>query len=137
VIRSSTLSENEDYDWAIVPFEEYMHGFTSLDLAPLFGTRRLQYALERYDFGPVLGRALSITAAGAVPDGQWKAALATRFDRSIDVFSVETTPAADAAIVAEYYAPPNKSRFDFLLPQPLGPGQRHFRSDPAAERDAR
>ncbi len=29
VIRSSRLSENEDYDWAIVPFEEYLHGFGS------------------------------------------------------------------------------------------------------------
>jgi len=23
------LSENDDHDWAIVPFEEYMHGFES------------------------------------------------------------------------------------------------------------
>ena len=40
MIRSSTLSENENYDWAIVPFEDYMHGFGSLDLAPLFATPR-------------------------------------------------------------------------------------------------
>jgi hypothetical protein len=113
VIRSSALSENEDYDWAIVPFEEYMHGFGSLDLAPLFGTRTLQHALERYDFGPVFARAFT-TTDGAVSEGQWKAALATRFDRSIYVFSVETTPAADAAIVAEYNAAPNKSRFNFF-----------------------
>ena len=114
VIRSSALSENEDYDWAIVPFEEYMHGFGSLDLAPLFGTRTLQHALERHDFGAVFARAFTTTADGAVPAGQWKAALATRFDRSIYVFSVETTPAADAAIVAEYNAAPNKSRFNFF-----------------------
>src|SRR5688500_13869455 len=79
VIRSSALSENEDYDWAIVPFEEYMHGFGSLDLAPLFGTRTLQHALERHDFGAVFARAFTTTADGAVPAGQWKAALATRF----------------------------------------------------------
>ena len=114
VVRSSSLSENEDYDWAIVPFEEYMHGFGSLDLAPLFGTRKLQHALERHDFGPVFARALTTTTDGAVPEGHWKAALATRFDRSIYVFSVQTTPAADATIVAEYNAAPNKSRFNFF-----------------------
>ena len=114
VIRSSALSENEDYDWAIVPFAEYMHGFGSPDLAPLFGTRSLQLALERYDFGPVFARAFTTSTAGALPEGHWKAALATRFDRSIYVFSVETTAAADAAIVAAYNAAPNKSRFNFF-----------------------
>ncbi|HET9191873.1 MAG TPA: hypothetical protein VFO21_03280 [Vicinamibacterales bacterium] len=114
VIRSSALSENEDYDWAIVPFEEYMHGFGSPDLAPLFGTRTLQNVLEQYDFGPVFARALTTTTDGAAPEGHWRAALATRFDRSIYVFSVQTTQAADAAIVAEFNAAPNKSRFNFF-----------------------
>jgi hypothetical protein len=113
VIRSSALSENEDYDWAIVPFEEYMHGFGSLDRAPLLATRKLQHVLERYNFGPVFGRAFTATDDG-VPDGQWKAALATRFDRSISVFSVQTTQAADATIVAAFTAAPNKSRFNFF-----------------------
>jgi len=113
VIRSSALSENEDYDWAIVPFDEYMHGFGAPDLAPLFATRTLQHVLERYDFGPVFAGAFA-TTDGAVPAGQWKAALATRFDRSIYVFSVKTTPAEDAAIVAEYNVAPNKSRFNFF-----------------------
>ena len=45
---------------------------------------------------------------------RWKASLATRFDRSLYVFSVETTPADDAAIIAEYNAAPNKSRFNFF-----------------------
>ena len=35
---------------------------------------------------------------GVVPEGHWKAALATRFDRTIYVFSVQTTQAADATI---------------------------------------
>lgn len=114
VIRSSALSVNEDYDWAIVPFEEYLHGFGSPDLAPLIGTRTLQTALERDAFVPVFSRAITTTADGAIPEGQWTAALATRFDRGIYVFSVETTPADDAAIIAEYNAAPNKSRFNFF-----------------------
>jgi hypothetical protein len=89
VIRSSRLSEHEDYDWAMVPFEEYLHGFASSDLAPLIGARKVQAAIEGHDFDPVFSRAITTTTGGAVPEGQWKAALATRFDRSMYVFSVE------------------------------------------------
>lgn len=39
VSKYSPFSENEDFDWAIVPFEEYVHGFWSPDVAPLIGTR--------------------------------------------------------------------------------------------------
>ena len=114
VIRSSTLSENDDYDWAIVPFEAYMHGFGSPDLAPLIGTHKLQQALEQYDFDPIFSRAITTATDGAAPQGQWKAALATRFDRSLYLFSVQTTSADDAAIIAEYNAAPNRSRFNFF-----------------------
>jgi hypothetical protein len=50
--RAATLREwfastrrsanTEDYDWAIVPFEEYMHGFASPDVAPMIGTPKPQ-----------------------------------------------------------------------------------------------
>jgi hypothetical protein len=52
------LSEHEDYDWAIVPFEEYMHGLASADFAPMIGTPKLQSAIERYSFGPLFSPAL-------------------------------------------------------------------------------
>jgi hypothetical protein len=113
VIRSSRLSEHEDYDWAIVPFDEYLHGFASPDLAPLIGGRKLQRAIESHDFNAVFSRAVS-TTDGAAPEGQWKAALATRFDRSMYVFTVETTAADDATIIAEFNTAPNKSRFNFF-----------------------
>jgi hypothetical protein len=113
VIRSATLSENEDYDWAIVPFDEYLHGFASSDLAPLIGTRKLQRAIEGHDFTAVFSGAMT-TTHGAAPEGQWKAALATRFDRGMYLFSVATTAADDATIIAAFNAAPNKSRFNFF-----------------------
>ena len=114
VSKYSPLSQNEDYDWAIVPLEEYLHGFGSPDFAPMIGTRKLQSAIERYNFGPLFSGALTTTGTGELPEGQWKAALATRFDRSIYVFSVETTAADDATIVAAFNSAPNKSRFNFF-----------------------
>jgi hypothetical protein len=58
VSKYSPLSQHENFDWAIVPFEEYMHGLASADLAPMIGTPKLQSAIERYNFGPLLSRAL-------------------------------------------------------------------------------
>jgi hypothetical protein len=113
VSKYSPLSEHEDYDWAIVPFQEYMHGLASADLAPMIGTPKLQGAIERYNFGPLFSRALK-TSSGELPDGQWRAALATRFDRSIYILTVETSAADDAVIIAAFNAAPNKSRFNFF-----------------------
>jgi hypothetical protein len=113
ISKYSPLSEHEDYDWAIVPFEEYMHGFASPNFAPMIGTRKLQSAIERYNFDPLFSRALK-TSPGELPDGQWKAALATRFDRKIYILSVETSAADDAVIIAASNAAPNKSRFNFF-----------------------
>ena len=114
VSKYAPLSDHEDYDWAIVPFEEYLHGFASPDVAPLIGTRKLQSVIERHNFGPLFSRALKATTIGELPDGQWKAALATRFDRNVYLFSVETTPVDDATIVAAFNAAPNQSRFNFF-----------------------
>jgi hypothetical protein len=114
VSKYSPLSEYENFDWAIVPFEEYMHGLASADFAPMIGTPKLQTAIERYNFGPLFSRALKTSPGEVLPDGQWKAALATRFDRNIYIFTVTTSAADDAVIIAAFNAAPNKSRFNFF-----------------------
>jgi hypothetical protein len=114
VSKYSPLSEHEDYDWAIVPFEEYMHGLASANFAPMIGTPKLQSAIERYNFGPLFSRALKTSPGEVLPDGQWKAALATRFDRNIYILTVTTSAADDAVIIAAFNAAPNKSRFNFF-----------------------
>ena len=83
VSKYSPLSENEDYDWAIVPFDAFVHGFATPDLAPMIGTQKLQRVIEQHAFGPLFSSALKSSGAGELPDGQWRAALATRFDRGM------------------------------------------------------
>jgi hypothetical protein len=114
VSKYAPLSQHENYDWAIVPFEEYMHGLASPELAPLIGTPKLQSAIERYNFGPLFSSALKSVTPGALPDGQWRAALATRFERSIYVLTVATSAADDAIIVAAFNAATNRSQFNFF-----------------------
>lgn len=114
VSKYSPLSEHEHYDWAIVPFDEYMHGLRAPELAPMIGTRSLQRAIEQHDFGPLFSRALKVGETGELPEGQWRAALATRFDRSIYVFTVDTTATDDATLVAAFNSAPNKSSFNFF-----------------------
>jgi hypothetical protein len=114
VSKYAPLIENEDYDWAIVPFDAFLHGLGTTELAPLIATPRLQQAIHAFDFGPLFSRALTRTTEDAVPDGEWKSALATRFERALYLFTVETTAADDATIVAAFNAAPNKSRFNFF-----------------------
>jgi hypothetical protein len=114
VSKYAPLSEHEDFDWAIVPFEAYVHGVATPELAPLIGTPGLQRAIERESFGPLFSAALRSTRPGQLPEGQWKAALATRFDRSLYVFAVATTAEDDAALVSAFNAASNKSRFNFF-----------------------
>ncbi len=114
VSKYAPLGENQDFDWAIVPFEEFLHGLGSPALAPLIGTQQLQRAIERYNFEPLFSSALTADVPGALPEGQWKSSLATRFDRNLYVYSVETTAADDAAIIAAFNAAPNSSRFNFF-----------------------
>jgi hypothetical protein len=64
VSKYAPLSERENYDWAIVPFEEYLHGFATPELAPIIGTQGLQRAIERHNFGPLFSRALTAGPAG-------------------------------------------------------------------------
>ena len=108
------LSEYEDYDWAIVPFDEFMHGFEASERAPLIGTHGLRRVMEQHNFNRLFSAALQHNAMGELPEGQWKAALATRFHRSIYIYSIETSAADDAALVAAFNAAPNKSRFNFF-----------------------
>jgi hypothetical protein len=114
VSKYAPLSQHEDYDWAIVPFEEFLHGVGSRELAPMIGTPKLQSAIERYNFGPLFSSALKTTTPGELPDGQWRTALATRFDRNIYILTVETSADDDAIIVAAFNAATNKSRFNFF-----------------------
>jgi len=114
VSKFAPLSEREDYDWAIVPFEAFMLGMADADLAPIIGTRGLQRAIEQFEFGPLFSAALTADADGELPEGKWKAALATRFDRTLYIYSVATTAADDAALVAAFNAAPNTSRFNFF-----------------------
>jgi hypothetical protein len=57
---------------------------------------------------------MATAADGDVPDGQWKDALASRFDRDAYIFSVTTAAADDATIIADFNAALNKSRFNFF-----------------------
>jgi hypothetical protein len=114
VSKYTPFSEHEDYDWAIVPLEEYLHGFGSPALAPVIATRNLELAIQRYQFGPLFSLAMRSESDGTLPDGEWKSTLAARFERALFIFSVSTTPADDEAIVAAFNAAPNKSRFNFF-----------------------
>ncbi|HEU4939392.1 MAG TPA: hypothetical protein VFT39_23245, partial [Vicinamibacterales bacterium] len=80
----------------------------------LVGDHGSHFPIERHNFGSLFSSALQHNAMGDLPHDQWKAALATRFHRSIYIYSIETSLADDAVLVAAFKAAPNKSRFNFF-----------------------
>jgi hypothetical protein len=114
VSKYTPFSEHEDYDWAIVPFEEYLHGFGDDKLAPLIATQALEREIQEHQFGPLFSAAMKGDAEGVLPDGEWKSTVATRFERVIYILSVHTTAEDDAAIVAAFNSAANRSRFNFF-----------------------
>ena len=114
ISKYTPISENEDYDWAIVPFDRFLSGFDSPALSPLIGTSGLQRAIQDDNFDPFFSGVLTVGSDGLPPTGEWRTTLATRFDRTIYVFSIATTLDEDRAIVDAFNAAPNRSRFNFF-----------------------
>jgi len=114
VSKFSAISEEDDYDWAIVSLEQFLHGVDAPDLAPLIATPALHTAMQASSFEAVFSAALSRTRDGHLPVGQWRTGLANRFNRSIYILSIATTAEDDQAIVDAFHAAPNKSRFNFF-----------------------
>jgi hypothetical protein len=114
VSKYTPISENGDYDWAIVPVERFLNGVASPDLAPLIATEKLREAIEAGNFAPVFASAIQLTADGSRPDGEWKATLATRFDRTIYSFAIATSRDDDRRIVEIFNSATNRSHFNFF-----------------------
>lgn len=114
VSKYTPISENGDYDWAIVPFEQFLNGFESEDLAPLIATDKLREAIQVHNFDPLFSSAIPLMHNGALPDGEWKTTLATRFDRTLYNFSIATTVDDDRRIVAAFNSASNASHFNFF-----------------------
>src|SRR5262245_10665974 len=102
VSKYTPFSEREDYDWAIVPFDEYLHGFGNDAQAPLIATRGVRRAIQEYQFGPLFSAAMKEAGDGVLPEGEWKSTLAARFERTIYILSAPTTAEDDAAIVEAF-----------------------------------
>lgn len=114
VSKYTPISETGDYDWAIVPFEVFLNGIESADLAPIVATERLHAAIEAHQFTPLFASAIARRDDGTLPDGEWRTTLATRFERTLYNFSIPTTIEEDRAIVDAFNALPNTSHFNFF-----------------------
>jgi hypothetical protein len=114
VSKHTPISRNGDYDWAIVPFEEFLNGVPSEDLAPIIATGRLRDAIQARNVDALFGSAIRRPVDGALPDGEWKATLATRFDRTLYLFSIATTRGDDQRIVDAFNRTSNTSHFNFF-----------------------
>jgi hypothetical protein len=114
ISKYTPISENGDYDWAIVPFDEFLGGFGSRDRTPLIATGRLREVIQHHQFGPLFSSAIERLPDRSLPDGEWKATIATRFDRTIYNFTITTTPEDDRRIVDAFNNAANRSHFNLF-----------------------
>ncbi len=115
VSKYTPISQNEDYDWAIVPFEQFLNGFDSPTLAPLIGVAKLQRVIQNGTFDPLFSSVLTRANDGQTcPAGEWRTTIAARFDRTIYNLFIITTVDEDRMIVEAFNSAANKSRFNFF-----------------------
>jgi len=114
ISKYTPISENDDYDWAIVPFDQFLNGVDSEALAPLIASHQLRESIQAHEFSPLFSSALSLRSDRELPDGEWKTTLATRFDRTIYNFSIRTTIDDDWRIVEAFNKAENRSHFNFF-----------------------
>jgi hypothetical protein len=98
VSKSTPAGRNGAFDWTIVPFEEFLNGFASEDLAPIIAADRLRDAIQAHNTGAALPAAIR----------------PARFDRTVYVFSIPTTRGEDQRIIDFFNRTSNASHFNVL-----------------------
>jgi hypothetical protein len=97
VVSKHASSRGAGFDWAIVPFDEFLNGVAAPELAPIVATARLREAIRaRHGSSPM------------------STALAARFDRTLYVFSIPTTRGDDQRIVDVFNRTSNTARFNIF-----------------------
>jgi hypothetical protein len=95
VSKHASSRQNAGFDWAIVPFDEFLNGVADPELAPIIATAPLREAIRaRHGSSPM------------------STDLAARFDRTLYVFSIPTTRGDDQRIVDVFNRTSNTARYN-------------------------
>lgn len=107
---------NPSLDWMAIPAFTFFYGVDSPAQVPLFVTARLEAELrDNYRETHLLAVAPDRTDRHGIAHpphhGDWQEGIGAAFDRRLLVYSIETTPAQDAALVGLLNDHPNHRRY--------------------------
>lgn len=108
----TTLGEDSPYEWNIVPLSIYLYGVENPANRPLIGSQKIKHALEERYREKYLTGLCQTKSCQTSNDAEWREMVAATQERSLYIFSVETTVAQDEEFIEKFNAAANVNHFN-------------------------
>jgi len=108
----TTLGEDSPYEWNVVPLSVYLYGVESPAERPLVSSDKIKRALEERYREKYLAGYCETKQCRTSKDAEWREMVAATLERSLYIFSVETSAAQDEKFIEEFNAQPNVNHFN-------------------------
>ncbi len=106
------FSEDQDYEWNVVPASIFFYGLENAEDRPLFASESIRYLLQQRYLHQALGSVCVTEDCQVNPNAHWRDTVAETFLRTVYIFSVTTTEAQDRAFLAKWNNAPNREHFN-------------------------
>jgi hypothetical protein len=108
----TTLGEDSPYEWNIVPLSIFLYGVENPADRPLVGSEKIKHALEERYREKYLAGLCQTKSCETSKDAEWREMVAATQERSLYIFSVETSEAQDKAFIEKFNAAANVNHFN-------------------------
>lgn len=108
----TTLGEDSPYEWNVVPLSIYLYGVENPANRPLVGSEKIKNALEERYREKYLGEYCQDQSCRTSKDAEWREMVAATLERSLYIFSVDTTLEQDKKFIEMFNAEPNVNHFN-------------------------
>ncbi|HTV59335.1 MAG TPA: hypothetical protein VMJ93_10720 [Verrucomicrobiae bacterium] len=108
----TTLGEDSPYEWNVVPLSIYLYGVENPENRPLVGSEKIKNALEERYREKYLEEYCENESCRTSKDAEWREMVAATLERSLYIFSVDTTLEQDKKFIEMFNAEPNVNHFN-------------------------
>jgi hypothetical protein len=108
----TTLGEDSPYEWNIVTLSIFLYGVEDPANRPLVESEQIKHALEERYREKYLRGLCETKSCQASKSAEWREMVAATQERSLYIFSVETTKSQDERFIAEFNARANVNHFN-------------------------
>lgn len=108
----TTLGEDSPYEWNIVPLSIFLYGVENAADRPMVGSQKIKHALEERYRAMYLSAICETKSCQTSKDAEWREMVAATQERSLYIFSVDTTEAQDESFIEKFNAGANVNHFN-------------------------